>query len=131
MSRNERTRPLLFLFCLGLLSHHQLCSAQTLRNATLEALHYDEPDEFATASSSNAKTDVVTICVIVESDSYFTSMDRMRAVIDLSVANANAYILPKSLRLRYVFQSGRTVLHQDPVLGDFQRLNADAVRRAM
>ncbi|OQV12260.1 Atrial natriuretic peptide receptor 1 [Hypsibius exemplaris] len=76
---------------------------QPLRNTSdfIETL----PTIAEISADTRGQVDTLTICVIVESDSYFTTMQRTLAVVDLSVSNVNAYVLPKSLRVRAKFQS--------------------------
>ena len=49
--------------------------------------------------------DIVTVCVFVEEDSYFTTYKRLAAAIDLSVSHTNSYILPPSIQLQTRYQS--------------------------
>ncbi|OQV12266.1 Atrial natriuretic peptide receptor 1 [Hypsibius exemplaris] len=56
-------------------------------------------------SMGSGKT-FLTICVTLEEDSYnVPSYNRVASAVDLAIANANAFVLPKSIRLRTVFQS--------------------------
>ena len=47
----------------------------------------------------------ITLCVIIESDSYYTSYKRAAAIIDLAVSQVNAFVLPEHIRFTVVYQS--------------------------
>ncbi|OQV12261.1 Atrial natriuretic peptide receptor 1 [Hypsibius exemplaris] len=45
----------------------------------------------------------LTVCWILESDSYYSSYERLAGAVDLALANANAYILPDNVKLHLAF----------------------------
>ena len=48
---------------------------------------------------------VLTLCVVVEEDSYWVSKyDRVAAAVDLAITNANSFVLSPSVRFRPVIQ---------------------------
>ena len=54
--------------------------------------------------ASNTVTNL-TICFVLEDDSYYSTYDRIAAAVDLGIVNANAYVLPDNIRLQMVYQS--------------------------
>ncbi|OQV13654.1 Atrial natriuretic peptide receptor 1 [Hypsibius exemplaris] len=55
--------------------------------------------------TKTTKTDLLTVCVFVEEDSYYTTYPRLAAAIDLSVKHTNEYILPRSIQLQAKYRS--------------------------
>ncbi|OQV12277.1 hypothetical protein BV898_13470 [Hypsibius exemplaris] len=47
----------------------------------------------------------LTVCWILESDSYYSSHARLAGAVDLAIHNANTYIMPDGWRLQLAFQS--------------------------
>ena len=49
---------------------------------------------------------LLTICLFIEDDSYYTTAQRLAAAVDLSVSHANQYVLHSSLmKIQVRFQS--------------------------
>ncbi|OQV12270.1 Atrial natriuretic peptide receptor 1 [Hypsibius exemplaris] len=69
-----------------------------------DSIVYTAPP-FQTPSTAENVT-FLNLCIIPEDDSFYVSTyDRVAAAVDLAIANANSFILPKAIRLRTVFQS--------------------------
>ena len=63
-----------------------------------------DPNNPAAKLKTNGVTNL-TVCWILEDDSYYTSYQRLAASVNLAIKNANAFILPKSVRLQLAFKS--------------------------
>ena len=59
-----------------------------------------EAQKFASNTVTN-----LTICFVLEDDSYYSTYDRIAAAVDLGIVNANTYVLPDNIRLQMVYQS--------------------------
>lgn len=47
----------------------------------------------------------ITLCFLLESDSYYTSYERVAPAVELGIRHANEFVLPPDIRLNYVYQS--------------------------
>ena len=47
----------------------------------------------------------LTVCFVIEDDSYFGSYRRLAAAVDLGIEHANTFVMPNSTQLQVVFQS--------------------------
>ena len=47
----------------------------------------------------------LTVCWILEEDSYYSTYDRLAAAVDLAMTHANEYILPENIRLQLAYQN--------------------------
>ena len=56
-------------------------------------------------SSASTAANVLTVCWILEDDSYFTSFNRTASAVDLAVEHVNKFIMPDGLKLRAIFGS--------------------------
>ena len=52
--------------------------------------------------------ETVNVCLVLESDSHFTSYGRVPAVLDLAVAHANKLILPSDLQVKVSHHDTKT-----------------------
>ena len=50
----------------------------------------------------------LTVCFVIEDDSYFGSYSRLAAAVDLGIEHANSFVMPNSTQLQVVFQSSGT-----------------------
>ncbi|OQV12254.1 Atrial natriuretic peptide receptor 1 [Hypsibius exemplaris] len=65
----------------------------------------DEKPNAKNAKISTGPAKVLTVCWLLEEDSYFTSYNRTASAVDLAIEHANKFIMPESLKLQYVFGS--------------------------
>lgn len=56
-------------------------------------------------SNVSASVTTVTMCLILEEDSYYTTYNRIAAAVDLAVTHANAFTLPSDIRLNVIYQN--------------------------
>lgn len=47
----------------------------------------------------------LTVCWLLEDDSYYSTYERLAAAVDLAIEHSNSYILPEHIKLQLVFQS--------------------------
>ncbi|GAU95873.1 hypothetical protein RvY_07412-2 [Ramazzottius varieornatus] len=51
---------------------------------------------------------VLTVCFVIEDDSYFGNYGRLAAAVDLGIEHANAFVMPNTTKLQVAYQSSGT-----------------------
>ncbi|OQV12253.1 Atrial natriuretic peptide receptor 1 [Hypsibius exemplaris] len=94
--------PVVLLGVITLLSDRSQYSAKVFKRSTRRLL----------AGASDVSLQNLTICWLMEEDSYYSSYNRSAPAVDLGIEHANIFVMPKSLKLQYVFiNTGQSCSH--------------------
>ncbi|OQV18934.1 Atrial natriuretic peptide receptor 1 [Hypsibius exemplaris] len=58
------------------------------------------PNQFSASTVTN-----LTVCFILEDDSYYATYERLAAAVDLGISHANTFILPDYIRLKVAYKN--------------------------